>query len=177
MRGGDVTPSGHHGRMDRRPDRDLTTELTERPRRLVPLRPAFRFRTPVRGYAFAPRPPGADDPAPGEAAELRREPDNPADPYAVAVWAGSRARRWRIGYLERAVAARVAPRLDDELTVAVRARVDGWWDEPEGRWRRPVVLVELDPAPSPSGVWGRPAESVTRPVRAPGLTREADVSR
>lgn len=114
-----------------------------------PLRP---FHTPVRGHAFAHRPTGG---APLERTplSLRREPDNPADPHAVAVWADGGGEPWRVGYLERAVAARLAPRLDDDR---LGARFAGWWDEPEGRWRRPVVCVvddragEHEVAPRPS---------------------------
>jgi hypothetical protein len=73
-------------------------------------------------------------------ARLTREPHNPADPLAVAVWLdGGEQRPWRIGYLDRGVAARVAPRMDAGLTLD--ARVDGWIAEPDGRWRRPVVLL------------------------------------
>ncbi len=138
-------------------------------------RPAARrsflpFLTPVRGHAFASAPPG--DPAPvarGTAAVLQREPDNPADDLAVSVWATGGGAPWRIGYLERAVAARVAPRLDAGLEVS--ATLAGWWDAPTGRWRRPVVA--LQPADPPtvararhraSGVWSRPPAAVRRPV-------------
>ena len=96
------------------------------------------FLTPVRGHAFASAPP--EDPAPvarGATARLHREPDNPADGLAVSVWAtGHGGVPWRIGYLERAVAARVAPRLD--AGVEVTATLAGWWDEPSGRWKRPA---------------------------------------
>jgi hypothetical protein len=104
---------------------------------MIPIR---AFRTPVRGYAFAAPPPGGVPPESGVAAELAREPDNPADPLAVAVWASpERGARWRIGYLDRGVAARVAPRLD--AGTRVRAQLDGWSTEPQGRWRRPLVLL------------------------------------
>jgi hypothetical protein len=107
---------------------------------MIPIR---AFRTPVRGYAFAAPPPGGERPAPGLPAELAREPDNPADPLAVAVWASpSDGARWRIGYLDRGVAARVAPRLD--AGSRVRAQLDGWSEEPEGRWRRPLLLLLPD---------------------------------
>lgn len=138
------------------------------------------FRTPVRGHAFAPRRADTPDPVPGEPAELVPEPTNPADPYAVAVWAGADGQRRRIGYLDRGVAARVAPRIREGLVLS--ARVEGWTREPEGRWQRPVVLLRAEslptPAPSPparasadqpsetvrgarpeavaAGVWGRP---------------------
>jgi hypothetical protein len=107
---------------------------------MIPIR---AFRTPVRGYAFAAPPPGGERPAPGLPAELAREPDNPADPLAVAVWASpTDGARWRIGYLDRGVAARVAPRLD--AGSRVRAQLDGWSAEPEGRWRRPLLLLLPD---------------------------------
>lgn len=128
------------------------------------------FLTPVRGHAFAGPP--LDPPAPvghGAPARLRREPDNPADDLAVAVWAVGEGTSWRIGYLERAVAARLAPRLDTGMQVT--ATLAGWWDEPHGRWRRPVVALEPAGAPrlrpdttAPGGVWSRPPASVTRPV-------------
>lgn len=104
------------------------------------------FLTPVRGHGFAATPPG--DPAPvepGHAAVLQREQDNPADTLAVAVWLTGSGTPWRIGYLERAVAARIAPRLDRGLHVD--ARLAGWWEEPNGRWRRPVVALEPDRIP------------------------------
>ena len=125
--------------------------------------PPRAFRTPLRGHAFAgPTPPEAL--APGRAARLVREPDNPADPYAVAVWVeDDDARPWRIGYLDRTVAARVAPRLDAGARVS--AEVEGWLEEPGGRWQRPLLRVDLpasvhtaDGAPRTlhAEVWGRP---------------------
>jgi hypothetical protein len=164
----------HRNRLDtaaRRPD--------------VALRP---FRTPVRGHPFAARPPGADAPHAGQRAQLEREPGNPADPLAVAVWTEGPSSWWRVGYLDRGVAARLAPRIDQGLTV--EARLDGWVAEPRGRWRRPVVLLLPDGAdgaspgrsatpattasaastlaaePRPSTrLWGRPPGVVVRPVR------------
>lgn len=135
------------------------------------------FRTPVRGHAFAPRRPESPDPSPGETAELVREPANPADPHAVAVWVGEGPERWRIGYLDRGVAARVAPRLRNGVVLS--ARIDGWTPEPQGRWRRPVVLLRAEPSDPagarpgspragpgapPPGVWGRPPGVRRRPV-------------
>lgn len=141
------------------------------------------FRTPVRGHAFAPRRADTPDPIPGEPAELVPEPTNPADPHAVAVWAGEGEARRRIGYLDRAVAARVAPRMRGGLVLA--ARVDGWTREPEGRWQRPVVLLQaisLEPVSEPAaradrgrdaspGVWGRPP-GVARRTLGPAGPRE-----
>jgi hypothetical protein len=69
---------------------------------------------------------------------LMREPDNPADALAVAVWLVEGGRpRWRLGYLDRTVASRIAPRLDAGGTVD--AVLDGWVEEPDGRWRRPLL--------------------------------------
>gem|GEM_PF-1002521 len=142
------------------------------------------FRTPVRGHAFAARAPGASEPSPGQLARLVREPANPADRYAVGVWVADAGGRWRIGYLDRSVAARVAPRLDEGARIAVQ--VDGWTPEPDGRWRRPLVVLlpERDGADrvtsgprdrrassgstsGPVQLWGRPP-GVTRRVLRPG---------
>ncbi|MFA9428999.1 hypothetical protein [Egicoccus sp. AB-alg2] len=197
------------------------TDLRHHSPSAPPIGAALRaFRTPVRGHAFAARPAGAPAPHPGQPLQLRREPANPADPYAVAVWtvpaggtaaaggtsdpaglaadptggatapsgamadgATDTATSWRIGYLDRQVAARLAPRLDAGMQV--EARIDGWIAEPQGRWRRPVVLLRpgtadlpppLAPAPAPParvrpprgdgpGLWGRPPGVRVRPVR------------
>lgn len=102
-----------------------------------------------------------------------REPDNPRDPLAVAVWTGE-ARPWRIGYLDRAVAARLAPRLDAGQRFLVE--LAGWIDAPDAAWRRPLLRVttgELRPsgamaaadpgrAREGSGLWGRPPGSTRR---------------
>lgn len=114
----------------------MSTSTTPRPTPRPPraLRP---FHTPVRGHAFAHRPPGG---APLERSPLtlRAEPDNPADPHALAVWAEGGGAPWRVGYLERAVAARLAPH---GAPADLDVRFAGWWEEPEGRWRRPVVRI------------------------------------
>ena len=127
------------------------------------------FRTPVRGHAFAPRPPGTTGPVPGQVARLLREPGNPADPYAVSVWVADDHGRWRIGYLDRGVAVRVAPRLDEGADLAVQ--IEGWTTEPDGRWLRPVVVVqardEPDEVQRPAGLWGRPPGVTRRVVRRP----------
>jgi hypothetical protein len=102
------------------------------------------FHTPVRGYAFAAvPPPKAAVLEVGTPVLLVREPDNPADPLAVSVWLlDSGEPRWRLGYLDRTVASRIAPRLDDGAVID--AVLDGWVAEPDGRWRRP--LLHLRPA-------------------------------
>lgn len=125
----------------------MTTSTDPRPSpgpsRTTSRRPLRPFHTPVRGHAFAHRPPGGAQ-LDRSTLRLRHEPDNPADPHALAVWAEGGGAPWRVGYLERAVAARLASR-----GIADPTRLDvvfaGWWEEPEGRWHRPVVCV-LDAA-------------------------------
>jgi hypothetical protein len=121
-----------------------------------------RFRTPVRGHAFA-GPAPEDALVAGRPVELVREPHNPADALAIAVWSQDReGRRWRLGYLDRTVAARLAPRLDDGAVAA--AVLEGWVEEPDGRWERPLVRLEISPADHDdtppdtvrAAVWGRP---------------------
>lgn len=98
------------------------------------------FRTPVRGYAFAAPPVSDHRLAVGLEATLAREPTNPADSLAIAVWVhDTTTHPWRLGYLDRAVAARLAPRMD--AGTDVRACLDGWVAEPGGRWQRPVLLL------------------------------------
>lgn len=138
-------------------------EQPRRPGREPPATPARAFRTPLRGHAFA-GPTPLEALAPGRTARLVREPDNPADPLAVAVWVeDDDARPWRVGYLDRTVAARLALRLD--AGTAVEATIEGWLDEPGGRWERPLLRVELAAGPHGSDgtprtlhaeVWGRP---------------------
>ena len=98
------------------------------------------LRTVVRGHAFAARPPDSPSPVEGSSVQLVREVNNPSDPLAVAVWYDDGRHLWRLGYLDRAVAARVAERLDDGVTPA--ATFDGWLPEADGRWQRPVVAVD-----------------------------------
>jgi hypothetical protein len=117
------------------------------------------FHTPVRGYAFAAVPPPRTAVLePGTPVALLREPENPADPLAVGVWLLEGGRpRWRLGYLDRTVASRIAPRMD--AGAEVDAVLDGWVEEPDGRWRRPLLhlraaavpdLVAEDRGPRPS---------------------------
>ncbi|MCC5949659.1 MAG: hypothetical protein JJT89_14505 [Nitriliruptoraceae bacterium] len=136
------------------------------------------FRTPVRGYAFAAAPGGQEVPAPGEPGRLVREPANPADELAVAVWlTPPDGRSWRIGYLDRHVAARLAPRLDEGQRITVE--IDGWSPEPDGRWQRPVVrLIPSVPDPAPEqaphpqpGPATDPARARALEARMPGVRR------
>jgi hypothetical protein len=118
----------------------MTTTRAHLGTEAAPIEPALSaFRTPVRGHAFAARTPEQEPPHPGQPARLVPEPGNPADPHAVAVWVDDGRAQWRIGYLDRGVAARIAPRLREGLRIS--ARVDGWAVEPEGRWHRPLVLL------------------------------------
>jgi hypothetical protein len=137
----------------------------------APRVPAEDFRTPVRGHVFAARPPSVPAPTPGAPAALVREPDNPRDPLAVAVWTTGEC-TWRIGYLDRTVAARLAPRLDAGQRFL--AELAGWVEAPGARWRRPLLRVRTDgpddPPPPPGGrdgLWGRPPGS-SRRVVTPG---------
>jgi hypothetical protein len=127
------------------------------------------FRTPVRGHAFAARPPGGDGVAPGRPARLVREPGNPRDPLAVAVWSAA-GTPWRLGYLDRVVAARLAPRLDDGQRFAVE--VDGWVDAPGSAWRRPLLRIsapgdQREPPPAREDLV--PREGLA--ARPPGVRR------
>lgn len=102
----------------------------------------YGFRTPVRGHAFAAAPCGAETLTPGTALQLVREPNNPRDPFAIAVWRSADATPpWRIGYLDQLVAARLAPFIDDGGSISVT--FDGWVTEPEGRWQRPLIRLQI----------------------------------
>jgi hypothetical protein len=152
-----TTPAPATPRLPSRPLARTSTRVAPDPR--VPLR---AFRTPVRGFPFAATPPGAPLPHAGAQARLEREPSNPADPFAVAVWMDpAAAPPWRIGYLDRGVAARLAPRLD--TGAALQVRLDGWVAEPDGRWQRPLVLLvpEVTEGPGPT-LEGSGSESRTR---------------
>jgi hypothetical protein len=76
---------------------------------------------------------------------LRREPGNPADEWAVAVWSEGGGVPWRVGYLDRGVAARLGPRLDaagGRLPAAFAG-----WTAAAGGWQRPLVRVGSDDPP------------------------------
>lgn len=132
------------------------------------------FHTPVRGYAFAAVPPPSTAVLEaGAPVRLIREPENPADPLAVGVWLLEHGRpRWRLGYLDRTVASRIAPRLD--AGVEVDAVLDGWVEEPDGRWRRP--LLHLRPLRGEEGTEGEEDASAAGSGRSlrrqpPGVQR------
>jgi hypothetical protein len=149
-----------------RPDRPAAPRL-----RRTPPADVLVFHTPVRGHAFAARPPGEDGVVLGRPARLVREPDNPRDPLAVAVWSTA-GTPWRLGYLDRAVAARLAPRIDDGQRFAVE--VDGWVDAPGSAWRRPMLRVASSATPDPRGPLPVPEDDPPRDglaARPPGVRR------
>jgi hypothetical protein len=108
----------------------------------------YGFRTPVRGHAFAAAPTGQPALTDGAPLALIREPNNPRDGLAIAVWtvraADGSNTPWRIGYLDQLVAARLAPFLDDGGSID--ATFDGWVTEPLGRWQRPLIRLQIDTA-------------------------------
>ncbi len=124
------------------------------------------LRTPVRGHGFAAAPPCGRGPRAGQAARLRHEPANPADELAVGVWIEAPDGWWRIGYLDRIVAARLAPRLD--AGERIDAEAAGWDAEPDGRWQRPVVRLAV-PRPSVAGTGHQPPTPSA--LRPPGVAR------
>jgi hypothetical protein len=75
-------------------------------------------------------PKGADGAHLAVVAQLRRDPKNAYDANAVGVWVGDQ----RVGYLPRAEAAEVSPRLAQRGAgaCAVRALINGGWDRGEG---------------------------------------------
>jgi hypothetical protein len=76
--------------------------------------------------------------------ELRREPNNPHDPNAVAVWVSvpsffSGSKQKQIGYLKRSHAERIAKVLD--ANYKLWAQIDEIYD-PEG-WKFPKVKLNV----------------------------------
>ncbi len=69
---------------------------------------ASGFNTKVVGVSFEGRQDVVAGVAPGAVLELRRQPDNPHDPNAIAVWYGA----LQLGFLKRPIAARIAPNVD-----------------------------------------------------------------
>ncbi len=69
---------------------------------------AAEFFTKVVGVTFEGRQDVIGGLVPGSPLELRREPDNPHDPNAVAVFFGA----LRIGFLRKEIARRLAPKFD-----------------------------------------------------------------
>lgn len=84
---------------------------------------ATAFNTKVVGVSFEGRQDIVAGVRPGEPVELRRDAANPHDPNAVAVLYG----RLQLGYLKRAIAARIAPNIDagERYTAAITAVTGG----------------------------------------------------
>lgn len=76
------------------------------------------FPTKVVGISFDKRQATAAALEPGVDLDLRREPENPADAHAIAVYYGN----LQIGFLRRQIAAHLAPLLDKGILY--RARVE-----------------------------------------------------
>jgi single-stranded-DNA-specific exonuclease len=69
---------------------------------------SYGFNTKIVGVTFEGRQDAISALQPGEELALVREPNNPADPQAVAVRVG----RLPLGYLRKQIAARIAPNID-----------------------------------------------------------------
>jgi len=69
---------------------------------------ATGFNTKVVGVSFEGRQDIAGGVRPGQAVELRRDPENPHDPNAIGVWLGA----LQLGFLKREIALRIAPNID-----------------------------------------------------------------
>jgi hypothetical protein len=107
---------------------------------------------------------------PGTPVVLLREPNNPADPLAVAVWLLEGGRpRWRLGYLDRTVASRIAPRLD--AGAEVDAALDGWVEEPDGRWRRPLLHLRPVAGSDLAAETGTSTDRMSLRRQPPGMRR------
>lgn len=120
--------------------------------RAVEVRPAFF--TKVVGVSFEGRQEVVAQLAPGEELALRREPDNPVDPHAVQVVRRDGA---VVGYLNSALAGRLAPYLDRGVRYrATVTAVTGGGD----RHRGVNLRVEQD-APQPRASWVRFALQAT----------------
>jgi single-stranded-DNA-specific exonuclease len=97
-----------YAKRDRYLDRDQYASIGD----------AYGFNTKVVGVTFEGRQDLVAGLRPGEALMLVREPQNPADPNAVAVRYG----RLGIGYVRKQIAARIAPNIDagERYTAEVR---------------------------------------------------------
>ena len=76
------------------------------------------FVTKIVGVSFEGRQNMVAGLKPGQELELRRQPDNPVDPNAVAAWFGT----FHIGFLRKEIARHVAPVMDSG--VMYRARIE-----------------------------------------------------
>lgn len=106
------------------------------------------IRTRVAGVTFenrdgTPRQPFVKRAKKDDRLALRREPDNPFDPNAIAVWwADPEGLDHQVGYVPRALAALLAPLVDEGATLtalAIRAQ-----KVPRaGTWAKPVWALRM----------------------------------
>jgi len=84
---------------------------------------ATGFNTKVVGVSFEGRQDIVEAMRPGESVELRRDAANVHDPSAIGVWYG----KLQLGFLKRAIAARIAPNVDagERYTAEVTAVTGG----------------------------------------------------
>jgi single-stranded-DNA-specific exonuclease len=84
---------------------------------------ASGFNTKVVGVSFEGRQDVVAALRPGDALELRRDPENPYDTNAIGVWFGT----LQLGFVKREIAAKIAPNVDagERYTAAVTAVTGG----------------------------------------------------
>ncbi|MBV8298640.1 MAG: DEAD/DEAH box helicase [Candidatus Eremiobacteraeota bacterium] len=84
---------------------------------------ASGFNTKVVGVSFEGRQDVVAALRPGDALELRRDPENPYDANAIGVWFGT----LQLGFVKREIAAKIAPNADagERYTAAVTAVTGG----------------------------------------------------
>lgn len=99
------------------------------------------FPTKVMGVSFEGRQDRVAGLVPGLKLELKRQPDNPADPNAVAVWYGG----WQIGYLRKQIAKHLAPLIDGGATYT--AGIEHVTGGKDGKHYGVNIRVERDRAP------------------------------
>jgi single-stranded-DNA-specific exonuclease len=78
---------------------------------------------------------------PGHELELKRQPDNPVDPNAIAVWYGG----WQLGFLRKQIAKHLAPLIDGG--VRYTARIEHITGGRDGKNFGVNIRVERDRAP------------------------------
>ncbi|HEV3087266.1 MAG TPA: DEAD/DEAH box helicase [Candidatus Elarobacter sp.] len=91
---------------------------------------ATGFNTKVVGVSFEGRQDVVAALRPGDALELRRDPENPYDLNAIGVWFGT----LQLGFIKREIAARIAPNVDggERYTAEVTAVTGGVGDRSFG---------------------------------------------
>jgi single-stranded-DNA-specific exonuclease len=99
------------------------------------------FPTKVMGVSFERRQDRVAGLVPGLELELRREPDNPADSNAIAVYYGA----LQIGFLRKQIAKHLAPLIDGGMRY--RARIEHVTGGTDGKNYGVNIRVERDRAP------------------------------